>query len=71
MPYAPLPAEPYPPGESWFLAVWNEETDAWLPCRPSIERAEAVKRLLAMRTENPEMIIRLVRENRFYTAEED
>ncbi len=71
MPYEPLKAEPYPPQESWFLVVWLDEQEAWCPTRPATTKPEALKSLRKMREADPDRVVRLVRENRFYTTEED
>jgi len=71
VPYEPLKAEPYKPEESWFLVVWLDEQDVWCPTRPATTKPEALESLRKLREADPDRIVRLVRENRFYTTEED
>lgn len=70
MPYTPIPAEPFPPSEGWFIVWWNEDYDCWSAATTVIhDRAEAVRRLEERRSKT-DLPLRLVRENSSYTAED-
>lgn len=70
MPYTPIADEPFPPDQGWFIVWWNDDADCWCAASAVIrDREEALKRLEQRRAKT-ELPLRLVRENRFYTAED-
>jgi crotonobetainyl-CoA:carnitine CoA-transferase CaiB-like acyl-CoA transferase len=71
MPYKPLPAEPFPPNDGWFLLIWIEEEENWCPGQPRSTKEEALAALHSRREKYPDEITRLVRETRTYTTEDD
>lgn len=69
--YHPIEEHPWPQGEGWIVAWWNDEYGQWCAGQLASTKEEGLDKLAKMRARNPDMPFRLVKETRVYTREEE